>query len=172
MPRKLVALYIIALYLGPSLLFNFGYADSNDLIGTYEGKGIYRIEDMSATKKGSDYKFNGYVHNISNMTSYISDILLEMFNSKDKLIHLIRIGGGIVIESGEKLPYRVIAHDINFSHLDHYVVAILNSNKPTDHGKTHAILYLSNNFMLCQQNIGRVKSMHIKVSGNDFGMDF
>jgi len=133
MPRKLVALYIIALYLGPSLLFNFGYADSNDLIGTYEGKGIYRIEDMSATKKGSDYKFNGYVHNISNMTSYISDILLEMFNSKDKLIHLIRIGGGIVIESGEKLPYRVIAHDINFSHLDHYVVAILNSNKPPDH---------------------------------------
>lgn len=132
MPRISVPLYIIALYLGPSLLINFGYADSNDLIGTYEGKGIFRIEDMSATKKGSDYKFIGYVHNISKKPNYISDILLEMFNSKDKLIHLIRLGGGIVIESGEKMPYRVIAHDVNFSHLDHYVVVVLNSNKSPD----------------------------------------
>ena len=108
------------------------YADSNDPIGTYEGKGIYRIEDMSVTKKGSDYKFIGYVHNISNKTHYISDIIMEMFNSKDKLIQLIRIGGGIIIESGEKLPYRVIAHDVNFSHLDHYVVAVLNTNKSPD----------------------------------------
>ena len=51
MPKKLVPLYIIAMYLGPSLLFNFGYADSNDLIGTYEGKGIYRIEDMFTVSK-------------------------------------------------------------------------------------------------------------------------
>ncbi len=87
---------------------------------------------MSATKKGSDYKFIGYVHNISNKTLYISDITMEMFNSKDKLIQLIRIGGGIVIESGEKLPYRVIAHDVNFSHLDHYVVTVLNTTKSPD----------------------------------------
>jgi hypothetical protein len=132
MRRKLVALYTIAFYLGPLLLINSGYGDSNDLIGTYDGKGIFRIEDMSATKKGSDYKFIGYVHNISNNPIYISNILLEMFNSKNKLIHLIRIGGGIIVESGEKLPYGVIAHDVNFSHLDHYVVAVLNSNKPPD----------------------------------------
>lgn len=125
-------LYTIALFLAPLLLINSGYADSNDLIGTYEGKGIYRIEDMSVTKKGSDYKFIGYVHNISNKTHYISDIIMEMFNSKDKLIQLIRIGGGIIIESGEKLPYRVIAHDVNFSHLDHYVVTVLNTNKSPD----------------------------------------
>ena len=132
MPRISVPLYIIALNLGPLLLINFGYADSNDLIGTYEGKGTFRIEDMSVTKKGSDYKFIGFVHNISKRPSYISDILLEMFSSKDKLIHLIRMAGGIVIESGEKIPYRVVAHYVNFSHLDHYVVVILNVNTSPD----------------------------------------
>jgi hypothetical protein len=30
------------------------------------------------------------------------------------------------------MPYRVIAHDVNFSHLDHYVVIVLNSNKSPD----------------------------------------
>lgn len=130
--RRKLELYTIALYLAPLLLINSAYADSNDLTGTYEGKGIYRIEDMSATKKGSDYKFVGYIHNISNKTHYISDIMMEMFNSKDKLIQLVRIGGGIVIESGEKLPYKVIAHNVNFSHLDHYVVAVLNTNKSPD----------------------------------------
>lgn len=130
--RRELELYTIALYLAPLLLINSAYADSNDLTGTYEGKGIYRIEDMSATKKGSDYKFVGYIHNISNKTHYISDIMMEMFNSKDKLIQLVRIGGGIVIESGEKLPYKVIAHNVNFSHLDHYVVAVLNTNKSPD----------------------------------------
>ena len=102
MQRRL-ELYTIAFYLSSLLLINPGYADSNDLTGSYEGKGIYRIEDMSATKKGSDYKFFGYVHNISNKTLYISDIIMEMFNSKDKLIQLVRIGGGIVIESGLSL---------------------------------------------------------------------
>jgi hypothetical protein len=131
MQRKL-ELYTIAFYLASLLLINSGYGDSNDLTGSYEGKGIYRIEDMSVTKKGSDYKFFGYVHNISNKTLYISDIIMELFNSKDKLIQLIRIGGGIVIESDEKLPYRVIAHHANFSHLDHYVVTVLNSNKSPD----------------------------------------
>jgi hypothetical protein len=87
---------------------------------------------MSATKKGSDYKFFGYVHNISNKTLYISDIIIEMFNSKDKLIQLVRIGGGIVIESGEKVPYRVIAHHATFSHLDHYFVTALNTDKSPD----------------------------------------
>ena len=130
--RRKLELYTIALYLAPLLLINSAYADSNDLTGTYEGKGIYRIEDMSATKKGSDYKFVGYIHNISNKTHYISDIMMEMFNSNDKLIQLVRIGGGIVIESGEKLPYKVIAHNVNFSHLDHYVVAVLNTNKSPD----------------------------------------
>ena len=126
--RKL-ELYTIAMYLAPMLLINSGYADSNDIIGTYEGKGIYRIDDMSATKKGSDYKFNGYIHNISNQTLHASDILLEMFNSKDKLIQLVRIGGGIAIESGEKVPYKVVAHNVNFSHLDHYVITVINSSK-------------------------------------------
>lgn len=128
--KVLFSLFFVSV--APLLLINSGYADSNDLIGSYEGKGIYRIEDMSATKKGSDYKFIGYVHNISNKTLYISDIIMEMFNSKDKLIQLIRIGGGIIIDSGEKLPYRVIAHDVNFSHLDHYVVTVLNTNKSPD----------------------------------------
>ena len=126
--RKL-ELYTIAMYLAPMLLINSGYGDSNDIIGTYEGKGIYRIDDMSATKKGSDYKFNGYIHNISNQTLHASDILLEMFNSKDKLIQLVRIGGGIAIESGEKVPYKVVAHNVNFSHLDHYVITVINSSK-------------------------------------------
>lgn len=87
---------------------------------------------MSATKKGSDYKFIGYIHNISNKTLHISDIMMEMFDSKGKLIQLVRIGGGIVIESDEKLPYRVIAHDVNFSHLDHYVVTVLNTDRSPD----------------------------------------
>ena len=120
------------LWLVPFFLINYVYAGSNDITGTYEGKGIYRIEDMSATKNGPDYKFIGYVHNISNKTLYISDIIMEMFNSNSKLIQLIRIGGGIVIESGEKLPYKVIAHNVNFSHLDHYVVTVLNTNKSPD----------------------------------------
>ena len=129
MPRKW-ELYTIALYLAPLLLLvNSGYADSNDIIGTYEGKGIYRIEDMSATKKGSDYKFFGNIHNISNKTLHASDILLEMFNSKDKLIQLVRIGGGIAIESDEKVPYKVVAHNVNFSHLDHYVITVINTSK-------------------------------------------
>jgi hypothetical protein len=50
-----------------------------------------------------------------------------MFSSKDKLI-----AGGIVIESGEKIPYRVVAHYVNFSHLDPYVVVILNVNTSPD----------------------------------------
>lgn len=130
--QRTLELSTIAFYLASLLLINCGYADSNDLTGSYEGKGIYRIEDMSATKKGSDYKFFGYVHNISNKTLYISDIIMEMFNSKDKLIQLVRIGGGIVIESGEKVPYRVIAHHANFSHLDHYFVTVLDTNKSPD----------------------------------------
>jgi hypothetical protein len=130
--QRTLELSTIAFYLASLLLINSGYADSNDLTGSYEGKGIYRIEDMSATKKGSDYKFFGYVHNISNKTLYISDIIMEMFNSKDKLIQLVRIGGGIVIESGEKVPYRVIAHHANFSHLDHYFVTVLDTNKSPD----------------------------------------
>lgn len=130
--QRTLELSTIAFYLASLLLINSGYADSNDLTGSYEGKGIYRIEDMSATKKGSDYKFFGYVHNISNETLYISDIIMEMFNSKDKLIQLVRIGGGIVIESGEKVPYRVIAHHANFSHLDHYFVTVLDTNKSPD----------------------------------------
>lgn len=131
MQRRL-ELYTFAFYLASLLLINSGYAESNDLTGSYEGKGIYRIEDMSATKKGSDYKFFGYVHNISNKTLYISDIIMEMFNSKDKLVQLVRIGGGIVIESGEKVPYKVIARHVNFSHLDHYVVTVLNTDKSPD----------------------------------------
>lgn len=127
--RRKLELYTIALYLAPLLLINSVYAVSNDIIGTYEGKGIYRIEDMSATKKGSDYKFIGYIHNISNKTLHASDILMEMFNSKGKLIQLVRIGGGIAIESGEKVPYRVIAHNVNFSHLDHYIVTVINTSK-------------------------------------------
>jgi hypothetical protein len=130
--QRTLELSTVAFYLASLLLINSGYADSNDLTGSYEGKGIYRIEDMSATKKGSDYKFFGYVHNISNKTLYISDIIMEMFNSKDKLIQLVRIGGGIVIESGEKVPYRVIAHHANFSHLDHYFVTVLDTNKSPD----------------------------------------
>jgi hypothetical protein len=130
--QRTLELSTIAFYLASLLLINSGYADSNDLTGSYEGKGIYRIEDMSATKKGSDYKFFGYVHNISNKTLYISDIIMEMFNSKDKLIQLVRIGGGIVIESGEKVPYGVIAHHANFSHLDHYFVTVLDTNKSPD----------------------------------------
>ena len=85
MQRRL-ELYTVAFYLASLLLINSGYADSNDLTGSYEGKGIYRVEDMSANKKGSDYKFFGYIHNISNKTLYISDIIMEMFNSKDKLV--------------------------------------------------------------------------------------
>jgi hypothetical protein len=131
MQRRL-ELYTVSFYLASLLLINSGYADPNDLTGSYEGKGIYRIEDMSANKKGSDYKFFGYIHNISNKTLYISDIIMEMFNSKDKLVQLVRIGGGIVIESGEKVPYKVIAHHANFSNLDHYVVTVLNTNKSPD----------------------------------------
>jgi len=50
MRRKLVAEYIIGLYLAALFLIYSGYANFDELYATLEGNGIFRIEDMSTTK--------------------------------------------------------------------------------------------------------------------------
>ena len=57
-------------------LIGTAYAQSN-IKGTYDGEGIYRIENMSVRITNESYsepayRFVGIVHNISNETMYMS----------------------------------------------------------------------------------------------------
>lgn len=50
MRRKWEAVYIIGMYVAPLPLIYSGDANSDELYGTFEGKEIFRIEDMYTTK--------------------------------------------------------------------------------------------------------------------------
>jgi hypothetical protein len=130
------------LLLGVLGLFLIGavYAQSN-ITWTFDGKGIYGIEDMSVTEKDSAWKFIGYVKNIGNNTLYVNDIVIEMFDSNDTLIEFTRLDQVTEIDSGDKLPFRIVANDINASDFDHYLVRVLHTNNSQGFAPTQSTLY-------------------------------
>jgi hypothetical protein len=119
--------FLILMGLTAIFALNIAHGEAN-ITGSYEKQGIYEIQDMSASERDSTWKFIGYVKNISNETFYIDDIVIEMFDSDNKLIEFTTLGQGTVIDPGNKLPYRLVANDINASNFDHYLVRVLGNN--------------------------------------------
>lgn len=84
---------------GLSYSINSSHGQSNsNITGTYDGKGIYKIEDMSVritSNKTNDpmYKFLGYMENISNETVYITGVRIDMYDKNDKLVDFAGYSG-------------------------------------------------------------------------------
>ena len=92
------------------------YAQSN-INGSYDGEGIYRIENMSVRITNETYnepvfRFIGIVHNISNETMYLSGVTIQMFESDNNLLDFTGIEQNNYLSPDEKVLYRASLPDI------------------------------------------------------------
>jgi hypothetical protein len=128
------------LLLGIMGLFLIGmvYAQSN-ITGTYDGKGIYRIENMSVRITNESYseptyRFVGIVHNISNETMYMSGVTIQMFDSENNLLDFTGTEQDNFLPPDEKILYKQFASTKDNPDLDHYVVSVRDEKPPGNPG--------------------------------------
>jgi hypothetical protein len=120
-----------------SLLINSSHGQSNsNITGTYDGKGIYKMEDMSVkiisnTNEGPQYRFLGSVTNISNETMYLTGIAIQMYDKNNKLIDFTSVEQQGTIEPRGKIVYKVFAPTVDNENFDHYVVSAAGGSNPS-----------------------------------------
>ncbi len=114
-------------------------AESNiKITGTYDGKGIYKVEDMSVkiTSNTNEYRFLGSITNLSNETMYLTGIAIQMYDKNNKLIDYTSINQEGTIEPRGKIVYKVFAPIVDNENFDHYVISAVGSNNPSDNTTT------------------------------------
>lgn len=104
------------------------YAQSN-ITGTYDGEGIYRIENMCVRITNESYsepayRFVGIVHNISNETIYMNGVTIQMFDSENNLLDFTGAGQDNLLPPDQKILYKAFASTTDNPDLDHYVVSV------------------------------------------------
>lgn len=126
-----------------SFLKNSSHGQSNNNItGTYDGKGIYKVEDMSVritsnkTFEDPQYKFLGSITNISNETMYLTGIAIQMYDKNNKLIDYTGFQQPGTIEPGGKVVYKAFAPTVDNEDFDHYVVSAAGSGNPSGYTTT------------------------------------
>jgi hypothetical protein len=117
-----------------SLLINSSHGQSNsNITGTYDGRGIYKVEDMSVNITSNNtfdpqYRFLGSITNISNETMYLTGIAIQMYDKNSKLIDFTDAIDVQIIAPKGKILYKVSAPTVNNEELDHYVVSAAGSS--------------------------------------------
>ena len=111
------------------------YAQSN-ITGSYDGEGIYRIENMSVRIANESYnepayRFIGIIHNISNETMYLSGVTIQMFDSDNNLLDFTGNEHNDNLPPNEKILYRAFASTEDNEDLDHYVVSVRGNESPS-----------------------------------------
>jgi len=121
---------------------NSTYAQSTSNIpGTYDGKGIYKVEDMSVkiisnTNQGPQYRFIGSISNISNETMYLTGISIQMYDKNNKLIDFTSVNQPEPLHPQAKIVYKAFAPTADNEDFDHYVVSAVGGMNPSGYTTT------------------------------------
>jgi hypothetical protein len=130
--------FLLLLGLVGLFLIGTAHAQSN-ITGTYDGEGIYRIENMSVRITNESYsepvyRFVGIVHNTSNETMYMSGVTIQMFDSENNLLDFTGAEQDNFLPPDEKMLYRAFASTKDNPNLDHYVVSVRDDKPPGNPG--------------------------------------
>jgi hypothetical protein len=105
----------------------------SNITGTYDGQGIYKIENMSVrvvnqTYDAPAYRFIGIIHNISNNTMHIGGVTVQMFDAENNLLDFTGKEQNEDLAPNDKILYKVFGPIEYNENLDHYVVSAVDGD--------------------------------------------
>lgn len=146
---KFIIMVSMALLATDLLYHQVVNAIGTNITGTYDGKGIYKVEDMSVritnTNEGPKYRFLGSITNISNETMYLTGIAIQMYDKNNKLIDFTSVEQEGTIEPRGKIVYREFADTVDNEDFDHYVVSAAGNANPSGYNMPNEPSYQNDN---------------------------